>query len=155
MTRHYGQGNTLTSESSALYFGGIRKTLYGNNCLLTKHSLFRTGQNLDLFPHVHFVNNAILADLSCVLLHYKLTSNAYETASQNKDAFLAISKGYRDLIDVLNSKADLRIKQSTASEFRNTGELIENKFLFVSDRYREFVAESGVGHPHLSIGVNA
>ena len=135
----YGKRNELSNDNLAIYSGGIRKTLYGNNCLLSKHSLFFRGESIELFPHVHFMNRARIADVSCVLLHFKLTSNAYETASQNKEAFLGTSKGYSDFIDLLENRPDYRIKQNGAVELRNVNDLVNNGFLVVSDDYRKHV----------------
>lgn len=132
----FGQKNVVANPNIAIYSGGIRKTLYGNDCLLTTHSLFRLGKNLELFPNIHFVNNARLADVSCVNRHYKLVSNARATALQNKVAHPTL-KGYNDLITLLMKKPDYLIKQSTAVEFRSVNDLVENDFLCVSDDYRE------------------
>lgn len=147
----YGAGNHVPVQALQLYYGGIRKTLYENNCLLTKHSLFRLGHNVDPFLHVHFVNNARLADITCALLHYKLTSNAIETALQNKEHFSTNSKGYSDFIDVLTSHSDYMIKRDTAEEFRSVNQLLDNQFLFASGRYRAYAASfrTACGEPAL------
>jgi len=121
-----------------LHYGGIRKSLYGIDPLLTKHSLFRTGIGLELFTHVHFVNRAKLADVSCLLHHFSLTSNSCEAASQNKRAFLGTSKGYRDLLDHIIKRPDYHIKQHTAIEFRSVDDLVKSNFLFASEDYRIF-----------------
>jgi hypothetical protein len=135
----YGRGNEVSNGNAALYFGGIRKTLYGNDCLLTKHSLFSLSRGLELFPHVHFVNNARLADVSGLMHHYKLTSNALDIALQNKEKFVAISIGYSDFINFLINKPDYLIKQNTAVKFRSVNDLVESGFLFISEEYREHV----------------
>jgi glycosyltransferase involved in cell wall biosynthesis len=136
--------NEISNENTELLFGGIRRTLYGSdwltNCLLTKHSLFCTGQGVELFPHVHFVNNAKLADVSCPMLHYKLTSNALDTALQNKQSFPTIGKGYGDFIDFLLKNPDYHIRRSTAVKYEGASVLADRRFLFESDRYREYVA---------------
>jgi Glycosyl transferase family 2 len=144
---NYGHKNEISNRNAALCFGGIRKTLYGNDCLLTKHSLFLPGKGLDLFPHVHFVNNARLADVSCLMHHYKLTSNALEIALQNKEKFLANSDSYGDFIDFLTNKPDYQIKQSTAQKFESTKALVESGFLFMSKEYREYVESVARGMP--------
>lgn len=144
---NYGYKNEISNRNAALCFGGIRKTLYGNDCLLTKHSLFLPGKGLDLFPHVHFINNARLADVSCLMHHYKLTSNALEIALQNKEKFLANSDSYGDFIDFLTNKPDYQIKQSTAQKFESTKALVESGFLFMSKAYREHVESVARGMP--------
>jgi len=138
----YGNQNRIGYESTALCFGGIRKTLYGIDPLLTKHSLFRPGRGLELFPHVHFVNRARLADISCLLRHYKLTSNAQETSRQNRAAFPSNGKGYGDLLSLVASQSDFQIKRATATKFGRAEELIDSGFLFMSDDYRAFTKKN-------------
>jgi len=142
LTRRYAQNNQLANENVDLCFGGIRKTLFGLNCLLTKHSFFRTGEGLELFPHVHFINKATLADVSCVLLHYKLVSNAYDAASQNKEAFPAIRKGYEDLMRLIQMRPEHRIITETTVAFRGLAELLESNFLFLSPEYRQYAGNA-------------
>ena len=139
----YANKNSTSNEETALIYGGIRKTLYRNNCLLTKHSLFRLGGRLELFPHAHFVNKARIADVSCVIHHYKLTSNALEVALQNRDKFLGTSVGYNDFVNFLMTRQDDYIKQKTAQEFRSCNELVAAKFLFSSDAFMEYVRHRG------------
>jgi hypothetical protein len=140
LAAQYANKNTLPAENIALCWGGLRKTLYGNNCLLTKHSLFRVSNTIDLFPHVHFVNGANIADVSCLMLHYKLTTDALATAYQNADRFVANSATYKAFIDFLTrqSSSGYQIKCDTAAEYRKADELAERGFLFVSHGYRRF-----------------
>jgi hypothetical protein len=138
LTRVYAPNNEIPNENIFLNFGGIRKALFGINCLLSKHSLFRTGEDLELFPHVHFVNRARVADVSCVLLHYKLVSNAYEMASQNQVTFHTNSKGYSDLMHLIETRGEHLIKTETAVEFREVVDLLHSKFLFLSNDYAKY-----------------
>lgn len=139
LVARYGSRNQISSADAALFFGGIRRTLFGNNCLLTKHSLFMPGKELDLFPHVHFVNGARLADISCVMLHYKLTNNALEATLQNKEGFVGLSKRYEQFRDFLVNNPTYQIKQHSSVEFGNIDELVKSGFLFVSQEYRDYV----------------
>lgn len=145
LAANYGSRNQLSNADVALYFGGIRKTLYGNNCLLTKHSLFKPEKRLDLFPHVHFVNSATLADVSCVMLHYKLTCKALDVTLQNKNGFVGISKTYGQFIDFLVNNPEHQIKQHSAVKFRSVDDLVNSGFLFVSEKYREYVRTRASG----------
>jgi hypothetical protein len=143
----YGRGNTVTNNTTALLFGGVRKKLYGKewltNCLLTKHSLFLPGEGLELFPHVHFVDKARLADISCPVLHYKLTSNALETALQNQTNFVGISKGYGAFADFLISNPNWKIRKDTSAMYINAESLVGAGFLFSSDHYYKYVRRTG------------
>jgi hypothetical protein len=139
MTALFARHNAITNVDTALQFGGIRKTLYGNNCLLTKHSLFRPNTGLELFEHIHFVDKARLADVSGIMRHYKLTSNALETAIQNRAGFTALSDGYDSFINFLNNKKDVQIARTTAVKFQSVDKLIPRGFVFVSSEYRQYV----------------
>jgi Glycosyl transferase family 2 len=134
----YGNGNALANKETAVLFGGIRKTLCGNHCMLTKHSLFFPGKRMKLFPHAHFVNNGRLADVSCAMLHYKLTANALEVALQNRDGFAGNGKIYDAFIDFVVNKSDHQIKQTTSARFRTVTELVPSGFLFMSDDYSRY-----------------
>ncbi len=115
--------------------------LYGNDCLLTKHSLFFKGEGstVELFPHVHFVNRAAVADVYCTMLHYKLTANALVIARQNKERFTTNAKSYGDFIGILTSSPDFRIHSASARRLNEVNDLIEAGYLVVSDKYRRHV----------------
>ena len=138
LVAQHGRRNQVASEAAALYWGGIRRALYGVECLLTKHSLFRTGIGLDLFPHVHFVDGARLADVSATLLHYKFAGNAIAEATQNSAAFAATRRGYDRLIQLAEEHPELRLKGSAAQQYERPEKLLETGFLFASSHYDSF-----------------
>lgn len=143
VTRTYGRTNLVSNKRTELFYGGIRKNLYGSewytNCLLTKHSLFRLNSGLDLFRHVHFVDRARLADVSCVMRHYKLVSNVIKTATQNRANLHGVSKGYNALLRFVLDNPDFELKRDTSCEWEDANRLVEAGFLFASDEYREYV----------------
>ncbi len=141
LAKEYGARNEIPNKVFSLYYGGIRKTLYGRNVLLTKHSLFRVGHGIEPFLHVHFVAGAKLADISCTLVHYKLTSNAMETAVQNRDKFPGNGKGYSDFIDVIVSRPAYVLKTKNAREYKHVNDLVASEFLLVSDQYRVYAEQ--------------
>jgi hypothetical protein len=147
LTVHYGDRNNVSNRNAALYWGGVRRTLCGNECLLTKHALFFPSKDMELFPHVHFVNNARLADFSCVLRHYKLTGNAIEMALQSKEGFPANSRVYSQLIDFVASNFTTSIKQRGAAQLKQTAELVDNGFLFASTDYLTYVSTTDDDQP--------
>jgi Glycosyl transferase family 2 len=134
----YASANRLTKNEPLLCWGGVRKALYGNDCLLTKHSLFFVDKKIDLFTHVHFANRASVADVSGVMLHYKLTSNALAMALQNRDNFTQNSKTYGAFVSLLESGSDQTLKRGTTREFVNASELVESEFLSISPAYEEY-----------------
>ena len=144
LTCRFAKRNRLSSSEIEILFGGIRKTLYGLSCLLTKHSLFRRHESIDLFPHVHFVDNASLADVTCALLHYKMTSNAFDLAKQNESAFATNSKGYNDFIETLVNNRDAYLIDETSQVFRDANQLVELGFLHAGTDYNTFARSVNV-----------
>ncbi len=140
LTPKYGNRNTVTDPGLELLYGGIRKRLYGINCLLTKHSLFKRSDDLDLFPHVHFVDGGHLADVTGVLLHYKMTSNALDLAKQNEAAFSANRQGYSDFISAVLDKRETTLMRPETKEFESAHALLETGFLRASHHYMDLVA---------------
>lgn len=133
--------NRLTYAETELLWGGIRKTLWGRNVLLTKHSLFFQEKDMELFSHVHFLNNAKLADVSCAMLHYKLAGDMIAVAEQNRAGFRENGKGYSDCIEFLKNNPNRQVKQATAVKLCRVSELVQSGILFASSSYCEYVKE--------------
>src|SRR5215217_1952329 len=68
--RHYRHNNTLENDDIVMFSSGIRGAIFGDNrILLTKHPLvFLDGKVKSLLPGTHWVANARIADITCVLL---------------------------------------------------------------------------------------
>jgi hypothetical protein len=151
LTVTHGKHNRVASDEASVYRGGIRMSMWGVSCLLTKHSLFRIGVGLRLFPHVHFVDGANLADVSCALLHYKFASNARDEATQNRTAFAAISGNYDRILQTIALQPSVRVKGHAAEEFQSSRDLLANGFLFASREYRAY-ARAGEAESNGSTG---
>jgi hypothetical protein len=139
LSRGYGNRNTIGASETATHWGGIRKTIYGREQALTKHSLFRTDAGLELFPHVHYVNGARLADVTAALLHYKFTSNAFEIAARNRTAFSGNRADHEAVLETIRTRPELPLRGSTAQELRSVNDLLDSGFLFASERYRRYL----------------
>jgi hypothetical protein len=63
--------NRVGDERINIMHGGLRRTVFGENCLLTKHVLFKDGSNVLPMPHPHFTCGLSIADFTAVLYHYK------------------------------------------------------------------------------------
>ena len=143
LTQRFGSRNRLSHPDSTLYYGGVRKPLYGaewyTNCLLTKHSLFRLRSGLTLFDHVHFVDHAHIADVSCALLHYKLVSNVLMTATQNRKNFHHMSAGHNNFLNYLLDHPDRHLTSRTSREWNSASTLVDLGFLFASERFKKYL----------------
>ena len=145
LTHKVGVNNVVANEATELLWGGIRETLWGNHCLLTKHSLFFQEKGMELFSHVHFHNNSRLADVSCAMLHYKLAGDVRAMAEQNQVGFSGNGKGYRDCIEFIRNNPNYQVKQATAARLSRVTDLLENRVLFASSSYGRYVKDLSVG----------
>jgi len=152
------RNNMLESDEIEFFSGGIRSTLFRSTSLLTKFPLvFSDGKIKPMDDSSHWVDNARIADLTCVLFHYKFLDGHF-----HKQAARAVREGqyynnsalYRKYLRVLEGNPTLRLKGETARETESVNELVENGFLVVSEDYLELVYEEeerkkGAGHAAL------
>src|SRR5437764_7056539 len=74
-----GDKNIISNEDIKIYWGGIRKTLFGSYDWLSKHPLVFLGSKTRIFGDTsHNIYNVHIADFTCVLLHYKFLDIFYE-----------------------------------------------------------------------------
>ena len=144
--RHYRHNNTLENDDIVIFSSGIRGAIFGDNrTLLTKHPLvFLDGKVKPLTPGPHWVANAKIADISCVLLHYKfLDGYFHKQAAQavREGQYYNASARYKRYLEVLDKNPSLRVKQESARELRSVNDLVENGFLVVSEEYMMRVYE--------------
>jgi glycosyltransferase involved in cell wall biosynthesis len=142
------RSNMITNDDIKIYEGGIRKTLFGGNLMLTKHPLiFFDGKVRHGDMGFHRIKNARIADFSCVLYHYKLVGGLREQLARDLQEGRyprVLLPGYTKYHDVLQQNPDIRIRQVTARELGSVNELIDNEFLVVSDEYKRWAdAEKG------------
>src|SRR5215212_6044484 len=138
--RHFRHNNALENDDIVMFSSGIRGPTFGDNrILLTKHPLvFLNGKVKPLHPGTHWVANAKIADISCVLLHYKFLDGYF-----HKQAAQAVREGqyrnnsarYKRYLEVLDKNPTLKMKQESARELRGVNDLVENGFLVVSEEY--------------------
>lgn len=137
--RLYGMNNCLSNKETKIYWGGVRRRLYGHDALLTKTPLISRQKKISLYTHIHFSDNCRLADIDCVLIHYKFTSNLIQSTLLNRDVFNQVSNNYNLLFEFLVNKPDLSIINENSKKYRNVNQLIEDEFILVSDQYRKYV----------------
>jgi glycosyl transferase family 2 len=133
------RNNTLESDEVEALRGGIRQTLFGFRANLTKLPLvFSDGRVKPFDGSTHWVDNARVADLTCVLFHYKfLNGYLQEQAVQavREEHHYDNSAEYKKYLEVLEGNPTLRVKQETAREIESVNDLLENEFLVVSEDY--------------------
>src|SRR5215208_2312581 len=140
------RNNTLESDEIEIFYGGIRKTVFGDWTFnLTKFPLvFSDGRVNPIDGSSHWVDNARVADFTCVLLHYKFLDGYFHqqaTQAVREGQYHKNSARYKKSLQVLKRNPSLRVKRETARELRAVSELVENQFLVVSEEYMMLVYE--------------
>ena len=137
-----GRGSCMISNDNIKIFrDGIRKTYFDVSLLLTKHSLIlfdgsvrhRGGRGL------HRVENARVADFSCVLCHYRLVDGFQERITEDVRN-RGDNRQYTMAHEALKQNPNIEVKQDTAQKLKSVNELIDNGFLVVSDEYKRWAA---------------
>src|SRR5215210_5029290 len=138
--------NICESDDIEFYSGGIRPTVF--DCVppwLTKWAPTFSDGKLKYFTlDVHRVEDARVADLTCVLLHYKfLDEHFHKQAAQavREENYAGNSRQYKKYLEVRESTPSLQLKQESARELRSVNDLVENGFLVVSEEYMMLVYE--------------
>src|SRR5215211_4828833 len=139
------RNNTLESDEIEIFRDGIRSAIFSDRPLLTKFPLVFTDGTIKPFDRSsHWVANAKIADISCVLLHYKfLDGHFYKQAIRqghyHDDS--ARYTHYKKYLEVLDKNPTLQVKRETARELKGVNDLVENGFLVVSEQYMMMVYE--------------
>ena len=138
------RNNTLESDEIEIFYGGIRKTVFGDWTFnLTKFPLvFSDGRVKPMDDSSHWVDNARVADFTCVLFHYKFLDEYFhkKAASAVREQPWDVSS-YKKYREALDTNLSLQSKQETVRELRSLNELVENQFLVVSEEYMLLVYE--------------
>src|SRR5918998_2680707 len=143
------RNNTLESDDIEFFSGGIRGAIFGARPHLTKHPLvFLDGrvkpmEGLSLDSD-HWVDNARVADFTCVLFHYKfLDGHFYKQAVRavQEENYWNDSADYKKYLEILDTNPTLQMKRESARELKGVNDLVENGFLVVSEEYMMMVYE--------------
>jgi len=148
--RYYDTSNIAKSEyrwselSSAdvkMHHGGIRKTMFGTNNGLTKAALVFVGPGVKLFRDWHHAENAQVADLTCVLLHYPFNGSFFakvrEAAASKRYGYFT-SDEYERYWRRLSAEPDLTFPLAGAQRYAGTSALLDEGFLVASPRYLDW-----------------
>ncbi len=136
-----GSNNTLDSGQLELFWGGIRETVFGVVASLTKFPLAFSDGKAKPMLNVHNIGNARIADLTCVLFHYKFYEHFGEQAARRvqEHNYWYEWAEYKNYLEVIDRNPDLKIKQETSKEITSLNDLLEDGFLVVSEDYMSWV----------------
>ena len=134
-----------------MHRGGVRRTAFGTNNGLTKAALVCMDGRVKPFIEWHQTAGGVLADISCVLLHYPFLSgfvdkvlDAVRTGRYGvttTDEYVAYARG-------LAANPDLTLMGPSARRYTAAEALIPDGFLVASDEYRRWVREHAPARRH-------
>ena len=154
--KKYSYG-TLSNQSVKMYWGGIRKTLFGTNNGLTKTALTFVNNKIKLFRSFHHVENANIADFTCLLRHYPFVSSFYEKVLEavKTDRYkVSASHEYKMYWEKLKQNPAITLETETTEKIEDINSLITNGFLVVSEDYMQWVnAHNTNVHPSKTTNV--
>lgn len=131
--------NTLTDPRIAILFGGIRRTLFGEDCCLSKHPLFRPGAGVDPAPHPHVASGVRCAEFSALLRHYKFTGGFREREAERVRR-RALSHNEADLrMRTLERAAEFSFRTPRRAKTPTPERLLEAGVLVASETARGFL----------------
>jgi Glycosyl transferase family 2 len=140
--KHSGRNNVFGSTDIDCLAGGIRDIVFGVMPRLTKFPLVLSDGDLKpVEESPHHIDNARIADLSCVLFHYKYVGHFHEQAAQavREENHWNDSAQYKQYLQVLENNPRLTLRQATSKEIKSVNDLLEEQFLVVSDDYVSWV----------------
>jgi hypothetical protein len=135
------RNNTYESDDIETFYSGLRNNLFGTKKFLTRFALmFSDGRVKPFAGSGHWVDEARVADLTCVLFHYKfLDGYLRKKAAEGLEQQHWNASHYRKYLKALDSDLSLQLKQESARELRSVNDLVENQFLVVSEEYMMLV----------------
>jgi hypothetical protein len=157
-TRHFGRSNTISNADIGVFFGGVRKRVFGlHRVLLTKHSLvFNDGKTQPLIKKihrfsprqsVHSVADAKLADISCVFYHYKINERLQEISEKrvHQKSFYKGSLEYKHYLNTLKKQKAILLRTINSEKIQSVNELIDKGYLEVTESYSNWTKKRPTG----------
>lgn len=134
--------NRCDAADMAFLWGGLRREVFGENPLLSKHTLVRNLPRAELMSHPHCAGGVHVADVSLCLRHYKLTGDwrARDKATLASGAWVHGEDGKRL---AMASGAAFRIAPARAHHWQGTARLVDQEFLVASPAARVALEKAG------------
>ncbi|SDK93484.1 Glycosyl transferase family 2 [Aliiruegeria lutimaris] len=129
--------NTLTDDRVKILFGGLRRSLFAEDCCLSKHVLYRPGPNVLPQPHPNVSTGLHMADFTLALQHYKF-AGGFLAREQRRQTEKRLSHNETELRLAAFAKQPRMALSVPGMQGDPTPEdLLEAGFLTASDPARE------------------
>ncbi|MBP1203663.1 hypothetical protein JOD97_001677 [Duganella sp. 1411] len=145
----FNDHNVLPVKTIGNYYGGVRQKHIKtgeSKFLLTKHPLIFLDHHIEPVTMPHFCNKSRIADVTCLLKHYKLTTSLKKNIDEgiSNDTFSFIIKdqisAYLSMIEE-NNFCNLSNKYE---RYAGVNALVDAGFLYTSESYKNYSAEVAV-----------
>jgi hypothetical protein len=136
--------NIIESDEIAIAVkGGIRDNVFGFKPSLTKYPLLFSDGTVEHMS-VHLIRNGSVADLTCVLFHYKFYAFAlqdywYRAIEHKRARGPRMKRRYEQYMEVLEKNPELQLKLDSSREIASVNDLLENGFLVSSEDYISWI----------------
>ena len=137
-----GVNNVVSNQDIEILQGGVQKRLFNLHPMLIKHPLvFDDGQLTPVDLSEHWAGNARVADISGVLLHYKLSKSLYDLVRREnvEQRYINRHGKYQKYSRVLDASPELLIRNDTSRELKSVNDLIGTHFANISEEYVKFM----------------
>lgn len=140
-----GLDNYLPDVALNLNYGGVRQRIFSASPLLSKFSLIKPDRYLHLVG-LHLVSWATVADLSCVVYHYKFLAGFSQRVTQaiRQGQYYQGSAEYKQYQAKLSEIEGLRLWHETSIALEDPQQLVDLGVLTISERYRNYCNETEV-----------
>lgn len=122
------------ADGVKLLLGGLRREIFHEDCLLTKHSLVRNLPGAQLMTHPHTASGVRVADVTVAFRHYKL---AGDFAARDRATMAAGTWEHnedRRRIEAVGA-GDFTIAPAAGQVYAGPDQLVQDGFLAASDAY--------------------
>src|SRR5829696_2345337 len=137
-----GVDNVVSNEAIEILQGGVQNRLFKLHPILIKHPLvFYDGQLRPVDLSEHWAGNARVADISGVLLHYKLSKSLYDLVRREavEQRYVNRHGKYQKYLRVLDASPELLIRNDTSRELESVNDLIGTQLANISEEYIRYV----------------
>ncbi|WP_165354582.1 glycosyltransferase family 2 protein [Tropicimonas sp. IMCC6043] len=131
--------NSVADPHLAFMFGGLRRTLFSEDCCLSKHVLYRPGRGVVPMMHPHVTMGLHCADFTALLQHYKF-AGGYLERERRRQVEKRLSHSEGDLrLAALARNPKMRLTFPGIRHDPTLQDLIRDGFLWVSSPARQML----------------
>lgn len=133
---YYLAQNQLSSQEIKLHIGGIRRILFGEDCLLSKHPLFKPTPGAYV-GHPHVSAQLRVADMTAVLYHYKFCGGFVDREQRMLAENRIAHRETQARMNRMTDEPELMFRQDTSRPFSGIETLFDEEFLIASEQMRK------------------